>query len=102
MLFRDFAESLRSYGYWYYSALLGLQLRYRSTVLGPLWIVAETALYVPLLGLLYTQILAGSDEQYFAHLAIGLVLWTFISTCLQSASDLFVSNRNMILAGALA
>ncbi len=99
MLSRDFSESLRSYGFWYYTALLVLQLRYRSTVLGPLWIVAETALYVPLLGLLYTQVLAGTDEQYFAHLAIGLVMWTFISTCLQSASDLFVSNRNMILSG---
>ena len=41
LLFQDFYQSTKAYGFWLYSAWLEILLNYRSTMLGPLWIVVE-------------------------------------------------------------
>ena len=62
-----FLSEHQAYGFWLYSAWLEILLNYRSTVLGPLWIVVGTGVFVITVGTLYNRvILAGGSNIYLA------------------------------------
>jgi ABC-type polysaccharide/polyol phosphate export permease len=102
LLLRDFYKSTKAYGFWLYSSWLEVLLNYRSTVLGPLWIVVGTGVFVFAVGTLYNRVvLSGGSNVYLAHLAIGMTLWfLFIQTVVKSC-DLFTANRGILLDGEI-
>ena len=101
-LFQDFYQSTKAYGFWLYSAWLEILLNYRSTMLGPLWIVVGTGVFVITVGTLYNRvILAGGSNIYLAHLAVGMTLWFVIIQSIVKSATLFVENRAVLLDGAI-
>jgi homopolymeric O-antigen transport system permease protein len=102
LLFQDFYQSTKAYGFWLYSAWLEVLLNYRSTMLGPLWIVIGTGVFVVTVGTLYNRvILAGGSNIYLAHLAIGMSLWFLIIQSIVRSTTLFAENRAVLLDGAI-
>ena len=100
-LLRDLYASIKARGFWFYSAWIEILLTYRSTALGPLWIFVGTALFVFVVGNLYGRVvLTGSTNAYMVHMAVGLVVWFFISQTLVGSCRLFWTNRANILDGA--
>jgi ABC-type polysaccharide/polyol phosphate export permease len=98
-LLRDFADSLWNHDYWFYSAWMEVMLKYRSTALGPIWIVAGTALFVTLLGAIFQRVTIETHPSYLAHLTSGLILWALISQFLTGSCRVYKSNAHMILNG---
>ena len=102
LLFQDFYQSTKAYGFWLYSAWLEILLNYRSTMLGPLWIVVGTGVFVITVGTLYNRvILAGGSNIYLAHLAVGMTLWFVIIQSIVKSATLFAENRAVLLDGAI-
>jgi ABC-type polysaccharide/polyol phosphate export permease len=102
LLLRDFLQSTRAYGFWLYSAWLEVLLNYRSTVLGPLWIVVGTGVFVFSVGTLYNRVvLAGSSNVYLAHLAVGITLWFLLIQSVVKSCSIFLENRAVLLDGAI-
>jgi homopolymeric O-antigen transport system permease protein len=102
LLLHDLYRSTKAYGFWLYSAWLEILLNYRSTVLGPLWIVVGTGVFVITVGTLYNRvILAGGSNIYLAHLAIGMTLWFLIIQSIVKSTTLFLDNRAVLLDGAI-
>jgi ABC-type polysaccharide/polyol phosphate export permease len=102
LLIEDLYHSTKAYGFWLYSAWLEILLNYRSTVLGPLWIVVGTGVFVITVGTLYNRvILAGGSNIYLAHLAIGMTLWFLIIQSIVKSTTLFSENRAVLLDGAI-
>jgi ABC-type polysaccharide/polyol phosphate export permease len=102
LLIEDLYQSTKAYGFWLYSAWLEILLNYRSTVLGPLWIVVGTGVFVITVGTLYNRvILAGGSNIYLAHLAIGMTLWFLIIQSIVKSTTLFSENRAVLLDGAI-
>lgn len=100
-LFRDLQESAKTNGFWFYSSWIEILLAYRSTALGPLWILIGTGVFVFFVGSLYGRVgLTGGTNVYLAHLAVGIILWFFISSTLVGGCRLYWSNRSNILDGA--
>jgi len=100
-LLGDFHQSFKSKGLWLYSAWFEILLGYRSTVLGPLWIMIGTGLFVFVIGSLYGRVvLAGESNVYLAHLSVGIVLWYFILQSIMGPCRFFYINRSNILDGA--
>ncbi len=99
MLFTDLNQSMKNYGYWVYSSWMEILLIYRATLLGPVWIIAGTALYIGLVGTLFQQVFGKNAPNYLPHVAMGIVLWSFLSQSVGSASRLLIQNRYMILSG---
>lgn len=81
-------------------ALMGFLIRYRRTVLGPLWLLVGPALFVGLLGLLYAEISATPPSVFIPHLAIGFVTWTLIQGFVVGAPTVFQRARAQLLQGA--
>ncbi len=102
LLLRDFYRSTKAYGFWLYSAWLEVLLNYRSTVLGPLWIVVGTGVFVFTVGTLYNRVvLAGGSNVYLAHLAIGITLWFLLIQSVVKSCEVFLDNRAVLLDGAI-
>ena len=101
-LFHDLAAAFKAPGFWLYGAWIDTSLRHRSQALGAFWTVSGTLAFVLILGTLYSQILLGpgADSQiYYAHIAVGFVLWTLIQQSLQQSTMLFKKNNSMIQNG---
>jgi ABC-type polysaccharide/polyol phosphate export permease len=99
-LIEDFYQSIRHKGFWLYSSWIEILLAYRSTLLGPLWILIGTGVFVFAIGSLYGRvILSGGSNVYLAHLAVGITLWYFITQTAIGSSHFFRSFRSDVLDG---
>lgn len=101
-LLSDFYRSTKVYGFWLYSAWLEILLNYRSTVLGPLWIVVSTAIFVFSVGTLYNRVvLSDGSNIYLAHLTVGITLWYLMIQSVVQSCSLFLVNRATLLDGVV-
>ncbi|OQA34706.1 MAG: Teichoic acid translocation permease protein TagG [Betaproteobacteria bacterium ADurb.Bin341] len=86
---------------WWSLAWQDTKQRYRRSFLGPFWITASTGILVLAMGPLYGALLGQNIASYLQHLAISLILWTFISTSINEAGSAFVGAENFIKQVAL-
>lgn len=98
LLLHDLAASLRAPGLWLYGAWIDVSVRHRGQALGALWNVASTALFVGLIGTLFSSVMDGGPT-YFAHLAAGYVFFMFIQRNLNQSANVFSKNKNLIQNG---
>ncbi len=79
--------------------LLGLhdiKQRYRRSTLGPFWLTISTGIMVGTMGLLYAKLLGQELSNYLPYLAVGLVLWNFISATINDLCIAFISAENLV------
>ena len=86
---------------WLYIAWFQFLIRYRKTLLGPAWLLVGPALFIALLGMLFSRVGAISPDVFIPHLAIGLIVWTLISGFVSGSTTVFQRNRPQILQGGL-
>lgn len=98
-MYADLVSSLKSPGSWLYSAWIAFLIKYRKTALGPLWIIAAPAMFVLVLGTLFERVTAHSGSHFVPHLAIGFVVWTYITNVASAAPRLFAHNKAALLHG---
>jgi ABC-type polysaccharide/polyol phosphate export permease len=94
----DLVASLRAPGFWLYGAWIDVSVRHRGQALGALWSVASTALFVGMIGTLFSHVMDGGST-YFAHLATGFVFFSFIQSNLNQSANVFIRNKNLIQNG---
>jgi lipopolysaccharide transport system permease protein len=63
-----------------------ITLRYRGSVLGPLWVTLSTAVMLVGLGLLYAKLFKIDVTVYMPWLAVSLILWNMISQAVSEAT----------------
>jgi len=90
---------LQNPGFWFYFPVLQTFNRYQRAIIGPLWLVIPTSLFVLLLGSLYSVVLETDIRPYMMHLAVGYVTWGFITTSLVASSQAVKGNKNFLLQG---
>ena len=98
VLMNDLAASLRAPGFWLYGAWIDVTIRHRGQALGALWNVASTAVFVLLIGTLFSRVMNGGPT-YFAHLATGYVFFMFISQNLNKSANIFARSKTLIQNG---
>lgn len=60
-------------------AWLDIRLRYRGSMLGPLWLTLSTGLMVGAMGTVYSVLWHLPARDYVPYLALSLVLWNYLS-----------------------
>ena len=74
-----------------------LKLRYKNTVFGYLWSVANPLVAALVLFFAFRHALRlQGGEYYFAYLVSGMFPWQFFSTSMNQAPTVFVSNANLL------
>lgn len=86
---------------WWSLAWQDTKQRYRRSFLGPFWITASTGVMVGAMGPLYGALLGQDVASYLQHLAISLILWTFIASSINEAGTSFVAAEGYIKQVAL-
>ncbi len=73
-----------------------IRQRYRRSVLGPFWFTLSTAILVVVLGFLYSSLLKQEISEYLPYLAVGLIVWQYISTVMNEGCDAFIGSAYLI------
>jgi ABC-2 type transport system permease protein len=77
---------------------MDISLRYRRTVIGPLWITLTLAATIASVGTVYAALFKQDVTSFLPPFAVGLIVWTLIATTLQERSNIFVASGHLIKA----
>lgn len=85
-----------------YATWLQFVIRYRKTLLGPAWLLVGPALFIIMLGVLFSEIGGATSAVFVPHLTVGLITWTLISGFVSGSADIFERSREAILSGSMS
>jgi homopolymeric O-antigen transport system permease protein len=95
---RDVADGLRLWRLAWILARLDIRLRYRGSILGPIWLTLSTAVFVGTLGILYAELFHVDVHYYLPYLALSQVLWGFLATLVGEGCACFTQAEGVIRA----
>src|SRR5262249_38991878 len=76
----DLVGGLRRWELWGTLGWRDIRQRYRRSTLGPFWLTISMGVMVAALGLVYAELFGHTLADYLPQLALGLIVWSFIST----------------------
>ena len=85
---RDLLAGIRAWRLWTMLGWNDIRQRYRRSVLGPFWITISMAVFITLLGEIYSHIFKIGLKTYLPYLSLGYIIWGFVAT---TTSESFVS-----------
>ncbi|PTT05398.1 ABC transporter permease [Pseudomonas sp. HMWF006] len=94
--FHDVRNSLRRYSL---VAMLGwqdLRQRYRRSALGPFWLTISMGVMIGTIGVVFGQIFKAPMGEFLPFLAVGMILWTFMSTVISEGGNGFIAAEGVI------
>ncbi len=97
----DLAEGLRRWPLW---GLLGWQdiaLRYRRSLLGPLWLTLSMGVMVGSLGVLYGVLFKLEITTYLPFLCLGFLVWGMLSSLVVEGCQCFIEAEALLRQVAL-
>ena len=81
---------------WFSLASQDIKLRYRRSMLGPLWITISMGVTIFSMGFLYGNLFHINLSKYLPYLASGIIGWSFISTLILESSQVFIESEGFI------
>jgi ABC-2 type transport system permease protein len=91
----DVIAALKSSGLVWLLAWQDVRQRYRRSLIGPFWITISNAILIGAIGLVFGKLFNASSD-FLASLAIGLTLWSFISSCIVEGCNSFIEAEKTI------
>lgn len=85
--------------YWLYASWLNILIRYRSTVLGPLWLVANPLIFIVMIGFLFAKISGIPSHIFIPHVTLGVIVWSLFVQILNNTPNIITQNKSKIVAG---
>lgn len=98
-LIANLLASLKKPAFWVYSSWLEIATRYRRSSIGLAWLCIPTALFVVLLGNVYSRLMGYELSTYMPYLAVGYVVWRFMLQVINDSSGAFQQNKAFIMDG---
>lgn len=95
----SFYRSFARPEYWAYSTWLQIATKYRRTTLGLLWLCLPMAVFVIVLGNVYSHLMRSSPAAYLPYLAVGYALWRLIVQVVNDSVGAFSSHKALVMEG---
>ena len=99
--YRDFAEAIARFPLSLSLAFQDILTRYRGSVLGPWWITLTSGVLILGIGVSYTYLFRVPVETLLPYVAVGIVIWNYISTGISEGGESFVSSAALLRQSAL-
>ncbi len=96
MALEDIIGGMSAFRVWFMLAYQDIKLRYRRSVLGPLWITLSMAISLYSMGYLYSFIFHIDLQQYYPYLIAGMLGWTLIAMLTVDYADGLVFYHGLI------
>lgn len=81
---------------WFTLGSQDIKIRYRRSILGPLWITISMAITIYSMGFLYAKLFHIEIVTYLPYLASGIIGWSFISSLLIESGQVFIESEGYI------
>jgi len=73
-----------------------IRQRYRRSALGPFWLTLSMSVMIGAIGLVFSQVFKSPTQDFLPFIAIGIILWTFISNIIIEGCTGFIVAENII------
>lgn len=93
---KDIVAGAKLFRVWLYMGWREINLRYRRSILGPIWMVGNMAATALSLSILMGAIFDQSIRDFLPYTMAGLLVWQLASLPLMEGPDLFVSQAGTI------
>src|SRR5882757_8879566 len=93
---RDIGQGLANWRLWSMLGWNDIHQRYRRSALGPFWITISMAIFIVLLGFIYSKLFHQDIAVYLPYVAMGLITWGFITGTTVEACSVFIENAGII------
>lgn len=70
--------------------------RYRRSMLGPFWLTLSMAVLISSIGIVFGNIFKTPLRFFLPYLAVGMILWVYISTVISEGCTAFIVNEAII------
>jgi ABC-2 type transport system permease protein len=94
--FQDLATGWQQRGLWGHLGWQDVKQGYRRSVLGPFWITISLGVQAVGMGLLYGTLFGQPIAFFLPYLAVGLIIWQFIASCINDGAEIFIRNEGLI------
>jgi ABC-type polysaccharide/polyol phosphate export permease len=86
-MIEELTQPFRKWRVWWLMSAQDIELRYKRSVLGPLWISASMLAFIIAISLLYSQIFGRPLKEYMIWLAPGYLTWMLIGSFFNEGSS---------------
>jgi lipopolysaccharide transport system permease protein len=87
----DWWAGTRNVDLWWTLAWYETVLRYRRSLLGPLWITLSMGALLLGMGPLYSTLFNVPIRAFYPHLTLGIIFWNFLSTSINESCVVFIT-----------
>jgi len=95
----DIIACTKNWELWVHLGWQDIKLQYRRSFIGPFWITLTMAIFISLLGTIYSKFLGTEIDEYIPSLAIGFIVWGLISGIINEACNTFINKEAVIKDG---
>jgi len=95
-LAEDVGAAFKGWRVWAVLALLDIKHKYRRSVLGPLWITISMGVLILGISVLYSRLFQMDLKVYLPYIALGDIVWIYMSTTVQEGCTTFTAAENVI------
>ncbi len=81
---------------WLHLGWVEVKQRYRRSVLGPWWISISMLIFILMMGIVFSRLFKENLNTYIPFFTAGFLFWSFISTSVLEATEIFKSNIGFI------
>lgn len=92
----DYVRGLLAWRIWLRLGLGDIRIRYKRTVLGPLWITLSMTTTFVAVGMLFSAVYKNDVHQFLPYLAAGMVTWAMIGSIASEGPAIFVNAHHVI------
>lgn len=96
LAFADALTAIHMWKVWLALAWQDISIRYRRSVIGPLWITLSMAITVYSMGMLYARLFHIDLQHYFPYLVAGMLAWGLVQTILTESVDVYLISASLI------
>jgi ABC-2 type transport system permease protein/lipopolysaccharide transport system permease protein len=96
LAWHDLEGAVARWQLWAYLGLQDIRLRYRRSLLGPLWITLSMGVTIIAVSILYARIFHIDLHDYLPFFTVGFILWNFISALIIEGCTVFINDGGYI------
>ena len=92
----DIVGALRQFRSCFFLANTAVKLRYKRSILGPVWITITTAISIFFISYLYTGFIETDFRHYLLNISLGWVIWHFIANSVLQGAQTFQQGAGVL------
>lgn len=91
LLWEDISKAVVNWRFWFYLGREDILKQYRRSVIGPIWITLNTAVFIIAFGLLGAQIFKTDVKTYLPYFCLGQIFFNFMSVLLNEGCHAYIA-----------